>query len=197
MIPDPGVSPRKSDEHRRLLAVAPRRLDLVEEVGPREAGDERLRLAEVQLLDDVAAHRVGGRGGQGDRRRIAQHAAELAQPRVVGAEIVPPLADAVGLVHGQELQAHGPDRLEKPRAAEPLGHDVDQPVARRRPCVEPGVLLGQRERAVDERDRQAQCLELIDLVLHQGDQRRDDQRQAVEHQRRATGSRGSCRRRWA
>ena len=37
-----------------------------------------------------------------------------------------------------------------------------------------------RERAVDETDRQAQRLELIDLVFHQRDQRRNDQRQAVE-----------------
>ena len=37
-----------------------------------------------------------------------------------------------------------------------------------------------RQRAVDERDRQAQGMELIDLVFHQGDQRRDDQRQSVQ-----------------
>ena len=50
--------------------------------------------------------------------------------------------------------------------------------------LQPLVLLGHRERAIDERDRQCQRLQLIDLVLHQRDQRRDDQRQAVQHQGR-------------
>ena len=88
--------------------------------------------------------RVGGRGRQGDRRRVAQHAAEVAQPGVVGAEIVPPLADAVGLVDRQQLHARRPHRLEEPPAAEPLGHDVDQPELAGRHPVEPVVLLGQR-----------------------------------------------------
>ena len=138
-----------------------------------------------QLLDDVAADAVGGRGRQGDGGRIAQQAAEIAQPGVIGAKIVPPLADAMGLVDRQQLQPHRPHRLEEPPAAEPLRHHVDQAELAGRHPVEPGVLLGHRQRAVDERDRQAQRLELIDLVLHQGDQRRDHQRQAVQdHGRR-------------
>ena len=155
------------------------------------------RLVQRQLLDDVAADAVGGRGGQGDRGRVAQQLAEIAQPGVVGAKIVPPFADAMGLVDRQQLQPHRPHRLQKPRAAEPLRHDVDQAELARRHAVEPVVLLGRRQRAVDERHRQPQRLELIDLVLHQRDQRRDDQRQPVRAPRPAIGSRGFSRRRWA
>ena len=64
-----------------------------------------------QLLDDVAADAVGGRGRQGNGRRIAQQAAEIAQPGVVGAKIVPPLADAMGLVDRQQLDSHRPHRV--------------------------------------------------------------------------------------
>ena len=99
--------PGRLAQHPQQLLVFPpvaaRSLHLVEEVRPGEAGDERSRLAEVQLLDDVAADRVGGRGSQGDRSGVAQLAAEMAQPGVVRPEIVAPLADAVGFVHRQQL----------------------------------------------------------------------------------------------
>ena len=183
-MPEPGVSRRNLHEHLGLFAIAPRAEHLVEQVVAGEAGDEGPRLVQGQLLDDVAAHGVGGRGRQGDGRGVAQHAAEIAQPGVIGAEIVAPLADAVGLVDRQQFQAHRPHRFQKPRAAEPLRHDVDQAELARRHAIEPVVLLGDGQRAIDERDRKPAGLELIDLVLHQGDQRRDHQRQPVERQGR-------------
>ncbi len=180
MMPEPGVSLQELHQQIGLLPFLRRALHLVEEIGPREAGEETLRIVQRQLLDDVAADAVGGRGRQGDGGRIAQQLAEVAQPGVVGAKIVPPLADAMGLVHRQELQPHRPDRLQKSRAAKPLRGHVHQAELAGRHLVEPGVLLGHRQRAVDERHRQPAGLELIDLVLHQGDQRRYDQRQPVQ-----------------
>ena len=182
MMPEPGVRREKIDQHVGLLPLAARHLNFVEQVRPREAGDERLRLVQGEQLDDVAPHPIGGRGRQGDRRRIAQQAAEMAEPGVVGAKIVPPLADAMGLVDRQQLHPHRPNRIEKSPAAKPLGHHVEQPKLAGRHAVEPVVLLRRRERAVDEAHRQPQRMELIDLVFHQRDQRRNHQRQTVEHQ---------------
>ena len=134
-----------------------------------------------QLLDDVAADAIGGRGRQGDGRRVAQQLAEIAQAGVVGAEIVSPLADAMGLVDRQQLRSHrrGPPRgtarcETAPAPRRPAGTARPPCWSSRAYCSAIG------RRAVDERDRQPERLELIDLVLHQGDQRRDDQRQAVE-----------------
>ena len=108
-MPEPGVSLQELHQQVGLLPLALwRTLHLVEQVGPLEAGDERLRVVQGQLLDDVAAHAVGGRGGQGDGRRVAQQLAKIAQPGVIGAKIVPPLADAMGLVDGQQLAAPPP-----------------------------------------------------------------------------------------
>ena len=180
--PAAGCLAEKLDQHVDLLAIASRGPDLVEEVGPGEPGDEDPRPIQVELLDDVAAHGVGGRGRQRDRGRLAQHPAEVSEAGVVGPEVVPPLADAVGLVDRQQLQPHRPDRLQEAAAAKAFGHDVDQLVLACRHPVQARAQLGHRERAVDQRHRQPQGLELIDLVLHQGDQRRDHQRQAIEHQ---------------
>ena len=180
---DDARTGRLAEEFRQqvlLLLLALGTLHFVEEVGAGEAGDEGLRVVQRQLLDDVAADAVRGGGGQGDGRRVAQQLAEIAEPGVIGAKIVPPLADAVCLVDGQQLQIHAADRLEEPPAAKPLRRHVHQPEPARGHLVEPLVLLGRGQRAVDERDRQAERFELIDLVLHQGDQRRDDQRQSLQ-----------------
>ena len=86
---------------------------------------------------------------------------------------------------------------EEPLVAQPLRGDVEQlQPAGAEVGVGPG---GPRRRPGSNRAgrRATPCArEEVELVLHQRDQRRDDQRQAVEQQCRATGSRGSCRRRW-
>ncbi len=183
-MPEPGVRPRKFDEQFGLLPLSPRHLNFVEQIGPGETGDEGRRLVQGQQFDDVAPHPIGGRGRQGDCRRIAQQAAEMAEPGIIGAKIVPPLAGAMGLVNRQQLDPHRPNRIEKSPAAKPLRHHVEQPKLAGGHPLEPVVLLRRRERAIDEAHRQTQRLELIDLVLHQRDQRRNHQRQPVESQRR-------------
>ena len=158
-MPEPGFSSRKRNSASSLSRSVGQTCTRVEQVGPGEAGDEDPRLAQVQQLDDVAAHGVGGRGRQGDRRRIAQLRAEAAQPGVVGAKIVPPLADAVRLVDRQQPQPAAPHRVDETAGCETAR-------ARRRPaCTAPAAmrssrarLLVGRERAVDERGRQpARC----------------------------------------
>ena len=96
------------DQHIRLLPLARRRLDFVDQVRPREPRDIRFRLVAGRLLDDVAAHPIGGRGRQRDGSRVAQQAAEIAESGIVGAKIMPPLADAMGLVDRQQAGAAPP-----------------------------------------------------------------------------------------
>ena len=172
------------DQPLGLLALAPRDPDAVEEILPRETANERLGVRQAELCDDVAPDRVRRRRRQGDRRRVAAQPAEASQPGVVGAEIVAPLADAMRLVDRQQAQPRAPDCLQEPAAAEPFRHHVDDPHLAAGDRIQAALLLARAERAVDVRDRQAQAAELVDLVLHQRDQRRDDQRQPVEHQRR-------------
>ena len=87
--------------------------------------------AEPQLPDDVLLDRAGGRGGQGQGWGTAEQLADFPDPRVVGPEVVAPLADAMGLVDGQQrdlpLGDHGPEV----GILKPLGGDVEQLVL---PC---------------------------------------------------------------
>ena len=53
-------------------------------------------------MDDVHGYAWRRRGGGGEDRARLQAARDLAELEVLGAEVVPPLADAVGLVHDEQ-----------------------------------------------------------------------------------------------
>ena len=67
---------------------------------------------------------------------------------------------------------------------EALGSDVEQAQIAAAEAVGDVAQLVEREARVDARGRHAERLERVDLILHERDQRRDDDRDAVEHQRR-------------
>ena len=52
----------------------------------------------MQLVNDVGPHSWGGGGRECHHGHAGELLPQLAQPLVVGAEVVAPLADAVGLV---------------------------------------------------------------------------------------------------
>ena len=110
---------------------------------------------------------------------------DRAEGEVVGAEVVPPLRDAVRLVDHEQADPGAADAVQEPGRREPLGRDVEQArppghrAVHRRP-VRRGVLLRVDQRDLARRD----ALERLDLVLHQRHQRRDHQRQVRAHQRR-------------
>ena len=140
-------------------------------------------------MRDVAPDLGRGRGAErGDPRRPEQ-AHRLAEPPVVGPEVVTPLRDAVSLVDRDQAEPAGgrAQRVDEPRAAKPLGRDVDQRVDPGADPVEDlALLVGAGRRGQGDR-RDADRAQRVDLVLHQGDQRRDHQRDVAalrEHDRR-------------
>src|SRR6478736_1606543 len=81
------------------------REDPVDEVRAVEMADQDGRVAQVQLLNNVAPDRLGGRRGQGVERRLREAVAQGGELAVLGPKIVPPVADAVGLVDGERAGA--------------------------------------------------------------------------------------------
>ena len=104
---------------------------------------------------------------------------EDSQAAILGAEVVAPGADAVGFVDRRERDVRLGQELEGPRHEQPLGSDVEQ---FERPAADlardVATLLG-REGAVDRRGRHAALPQRVDLVLHQRNERRHDDRQPV------------------
>ena len=131
---------------------------------------------QAQLLDDVAADGIGGGGRQGDGGGIAQLATELPQPGVVGAEVVPPLADAVCFVDGDEGGLAAAEHLGEAGDAQALGRDEEEVEGAVKVVAAglAGVVAG--ESTVDTPDAEAVGGELGGLVVHERDERRDDER---------------------
>ena len=110
----------------------------------------------------------------------AAAAGRIGQAAVVGTEVVPPLRDAVRLVHGEARQRAAPTRSPGERfGREALGRDVEEaelsiPRARRWPRAAPPARRASGARP----PRMPLRFKLVHLVLHEGDERRDDERQA-------------------
>ena len=108
---------------------------------------------------------------------------QLRQPQVVLAEIVAPLADAVCFVDRQQAeQAAFVQRVEhrqEARRQDALGRRIQQHQAAAHQLALDLARLVAVERGVEERRVHAGLLERADLVVHQRDQRADDQRHAA------------------
>ena len=155
------------------------------QVRPVEAGGDPHRVAQPEAPHDVAGHlRRRGRRRREDRAR-AEVARRVGEAEVVGPEVVAPLGDAVRLVDDEQAHVRAAQPLGEARRREALGRDVEQPqVTGDRPChhlaVDRGVLL-----RVDQRHGAGRDLgQAVHLVLHQRDERRDDDGQVVAHERR-------------
>jgi hypothetical protein len=103
---------------------------------------------------------------------------------VLGAEVMPPLADAVGLVDREPPHADAGEEVEQPRVHEPFRGGEQEPQVAGGETVADGRPLVLRHAPVDRRGRVADRLQRIDLVLHQGDERRDHDVGRLPDQRR-------------
>ena len=149
------------------------------EVVAAEAVDEELGLGELKLGDDVFLD--GGRCGcgEGDDGSGAKGGEEVAEGAVVGAKVVAPGGDAVGLVDGDERGFLACEHRGEVGDAHALGCDEEELEG----AVEvvaaglAGFVAG--EAGVDAGDAEAGGGELGGLVVHEGDEGGDDERGAA------------------
>ena len=100
---------------------------------------------------------------------------------------MPPLADAVRLVHGDEADAAARQVADEALAVlggQPFRRHIEQPVTTFADALQDRHPLVGWQRAVEAGRRHAVRGQAVDLILHQRDERRDDQREPWTHQRR-------------
>ena len=157
--------------------------DVIGQVRPVKAGQEDPRLFQPQVMADLLAGiRVGG-GGQGNARHVRKAIGQYAEFPVFRTEVVSPLADAMRFVNGEQADFHRRDPVEKARAEQAFRCDVQQfQRAGTRGARHGACLLGVLGR-IEEGRGDAKFGQCGNLVLHQCDQRADDDGQSAAHQR--------------
>ncbi len=184
-VHDSGQSdfPNQALQSLLLLLPPPAALDREGEVGSLEAGYQLERAPQAELIGDVGPYLGRGRGGK-RRRGDAQLRTEPGEPAIIRPKIMAPLADAVGLVHHEADRPRALQRGAEGAVAQPLGGDVDQvqPTPGQRGLRR--LPVGDRHSRVQRRGGDPPGAKRVHLVLHQGDQRRDHDRGAVEQERR-------------
>ena len=129
-----------------------------------------------------------GRGGrrEGDQRRRADLVDDRADAPVLGAEVMAPLRNAVGLVDGIEGDLDPAQEGHVVLLREGFGGEIEQfglPVEHILPHLLHGRLVEGRIEEVGDPGVVRKGAHRIDLVLHEGDQRRNDDRHALHQQR--------------
>ncbi len=136
------------------------------------------------MLDHIIPYIRRRRRGQGDGLWIPQPLTELTEASVVVPEVMSPFADTVCFVDSQQLDVRFLGRFYKVLAAKAFRGDVDQVIFAGTQSIQPPHLLAGNEAAVNIVRPKALFLQRVDLILHQRDQGRDDQRNPVARDRR-------------
>ncbi len=119
----------------------------------------------------VAVRAMNGNGGK--------PFAQFDEAPILRPEVVAPFADAVGLVDGHPLHRPLGQRLHETRLEEALGRHVEEAILVAPQAAETLARVVGVEGGVEERGLDAVRLEGVDLVLHQGDEGRDDEGEAL------------------
>ena len=143
---------------------------------------------QAELRDDVAPDARGGGGRERVHAGAGQRLAKRASCRYSGRKSWPHWLMQCASSTAMKLNRRGrqpPDERVAALADEPLGRDVEQRIAAlAKAGAHASAFWSARQRAVVAGRRHAVADERVDLVLHQRDERRDDQREAVADERR-------------
>ncbi len=126
-INDAALVPPRTHILQRLVVRPGLRQHAIVQVRPVEARHVDRWLVQMKLLDDVHAHALRRRRGQRHHRHVREQAAKLRELTILRAEIMPPLAHAMRLVHRDEVHVPALQVREKAREQQPLGRDVEHP----------------------------------------------------------------------
>ena len=166
--------------HRRFDFVD----DRVTNIRPIEAGDEDGGVLQAEAGKDIGAGlRVGG-GGQGNEGDAGEVAAQTTELDIFRAEIVPPLRNAVRFVDGEEGNGDLGEAGKELFAHQPFRGDIKEVKLAAMELCQGLARFGGFEGRVVNGGADAVGLQGIDLILHQRDQRRDDDADAGPVQRR-------------
>jgi hypothetical protein len=160
------------------------------DVGPVEPRHDHARLNEAEQIDDVVANLRGRRGSKGRYRRAARKAVgtaamcgSAAETPIVGSEVVAPLRHAMCLVDHEPCDLQRAEHVcEGCRRKSFRGHIQQAKIVDR--SGQHLLTTPHRQHGVQRASTNPPPIQLVDLILHQRNQRRHDQRDAGQQEGR-------------
>ena len=149
-----------------------------------EAGGEDPVRGQVQPLHDVPPGGLVRGGGEGQAGHPREALLEDGELLVLGAEVVPPHGDAVGLVDGEQGDPDLGEELQGGVHEQPLRRDVEEIEAPGAKGSQDVAALVRGHRGVERTGLHPQLDEGLHLVAHERDEGRDDHRGALHAQGR-------------
>ena len=182
-VDDPGVLlVLAAQETQQLLPGVLLLGDAVLDVGAVEAADEVAGLAQAQALDNLGAGiGIGGRG-QGDAGHMGKLFLQHRQLQIVHAEVVSPLRHAVSLVDGEQGDVEAVQQIQCGGLVQPFWSHIKKVESPGAQGLQHRPLLVCAQGGIQKAGAHAQFTQRVDLVLHEGDQGRDDDADAGAQQ---------------
>jgi len=145
------------------------------EVVSTESVDEQGGIGELKLTGDIALHGWGCGGCEGDDRCGSEGRKIIAQGAVVGPEVVSPLRDAVGFVDCDERGPSLGEHLGKSGNSHAFGGDEEKLELAGEEVAAGLASFVAGETGVDAGDFEAESGELGGLVIHERDERANNE----------------------
>ena len=183
-IDDAALARPRFDEGQQLLLPALLRRHGELDVGTVETQHDRLDMAGEQLRRDIGARAFVRRRGQRHDGHARERLAQARQRFVVRAERRAPLRDAMRFVDCDQTHRQFGERRQHLCRHQPFGRKIEKPRLPARGAAPGGDVVIAIARGVDRVGRHTRELQRRHLILHEGDQRRDDDGQAAQYQRR-------------
>ena len=169
---------------QKLRFLAFRMENREEQIRAVKARRDNKRVLQSQKSDDILTHLCSrSRGERADDRTARQTADESADVQIAFAEILTPLRHAMRLVHGDHGDIRSLRKRDERLRLQPLWRDVDDLIHALRGVAQRLAVLRRVQRLIQIRGVNALLDQCADLILHQRDQRRDNERDTDLHQR--------------
>ena len=172
---DDGASGDTAEDVQQFARLVFRPSDHIGQVLSLEAHAEHILVGEAEACLNVLHHFGRGGGRQGQYGYAGQEVADFGNLQVGGPEVIAPLRDAVALVHGNHRDVHPAELGAEDVRVQPLGRDVEELVVAEDGVLQRGDNLLPVHAGMDAKGADAPVLEVLHLVLHQGDEGRHHQ----------------------
>ncbi len=168
----------------------------VRKIGSPEVTAHDVLLGEFQMELDVLGHALRCGSSQCQDGHPGQFLAQLGDAQIGGPKVVAPLRDAMGLVDSDQRDIHPHDPQAERLGGEPFGRHIEELHVAVDAIVQCNVQLPRRKARMNGDGRNAERPQTIDLIFHQGDERRHDDAQPLAgHCRHLIGQRLAAARR--